>query len=162
GALGNPWLFGEIKAAIEGEPAPAAPTLRQRMEALRTQVYQTCEEKGEWAAMPQARDRKSTRLNSSHVSISYAVFCVNTTLSDRASSSPVAPRCAEISALPLHDALPICGALGNPWLFGEIKAAIEGEPAPAAPTLRQRMEALRTQVYQTCEEKGEWAAMPQA
>lgn len=57
GALGNPWLFGEIKAAMEGEPAPAAPTLRQRMEALRTQVYQTCEEKGEWAAMPQARSQ---------------------------------------------------------------------------------------------------------
>lgn len=57
GALGNPWLFGEIKAAMEGKPAPAAPTLRQRMEALRTQVYQTCEEKGEWAAMPQARSQ---------------------------------------------------------------------------------------------------------
>lgn len=57
GALGNPWLFEEIKAALEGQPAPAAPTLRQRMEALRTQVYQTCEEKGEWAAMPQARSQ---------------------------------------------------------------------------------------------------------
>lgn len=57
GALGNPWLFGEIKAAMEGKPAPAAPTLRQRMEALRTQVYQTCEEKGEWAAIPQARSQ---------------------------------------------------------------------------------------------------------
>ncbi len=57
GALGNPWLFGEIKATMEGKPAPAAPTLRQRMEALRTQVYQTCEEKGEWAAMPQARSQ---------------------------------------------------------------------------------------------------------
>src|SRR5699024_791429 len=40
-------------------------------------------------------DRKSTRLNSSHVSISYAVFCLN--LSGRRHLVP----------LSLHDALPI-------------------------------------------------------
>src|SRR3989338_5575973 len=42
-----------------------------------------------------ALDRKSTRLNSSHSSISYAVFFFNDT----------AP--TEIYPLPLHDALPI-------------------------------------------------------
>src|SRR6202051_1624065 len=42
-----------------------------------------------------ARDRKSTRLNSSHMSISDAVFCFNET------ATP------EIYPLPLHDALPI-------------------------------------------------------
>src|SRR5690348_4317467 len=41
------------------------------------------------------QDRKSTRLNSSHPSISYAVFCLNAT----------AP--PEIYTLSLHDALPI-------------------------------------------------------
>src|SRR5438876_702221 len=40
-------------------------------------------------------DRKSTRLNSSHPSISYAVFCLN----DRATTA--------IYTLSLHDALPI-------------------------------------------------------
>src|ERR1039458_7186336 len=40
-------------------------------------------------------DRKSTRLNSSHLGISYAVFCLN----DRATP--------EIYPLSLHDALPI-------------------------------------------------------
>src|SRR5438876_1068947 len=40
-------------------------------------------------------DRKSTRLNSSHPSISYAVFCLN---------DPLTP---EIYTLSLHDALPI-------------------------------------------------------
>src|SRR5207244_4254395 len=39
-------------------------------------------------------DRKSTRLNSSHQIISYAVFCF--------------PAPAHISTLSLHDALPIC------------------------------------------------------
>src|SRR5690349_8713237 len=40
-------------------------------------------------------DRKSTRLNSSHVEISYAVFCLNDT------------RATELVTLSLHDALPI-------------------------------------------------------
>src|SRR5688572_2572887 len=46
-----------------------------------------------------ARDRKSTRLNSSHSQISYAVFCLK------------APPTTEIYPLSLHDALPICGTL---------------------------------------------------
>src|SRR5437879_4615521 len=45
-------------------------------------------------APPLGRDRKSTRLNSSHRCISYAVFC--------------SPRPSAISPLSLHDALPIC------------------------------------------------------
>src|SRR5207249_10051536 len=31
---------------------------------------------GDWTSRAVVRDRKSTRLNSSHVSISYAVFCL--------------------------------------------------------------------------------------
>src|ERR1035438_2227683 len=46
-------------------------------------------------AAPQAIDRKSTRLNSSHLGISYAVFCLNET----------AP--TDIYTLSLPDALPI-------------------------------------------------------
>src|SRR5207253_403853 len=44
-------------------------------------------------------DRKSTRLNSSHVAISYAVFCLKTTSN------------SDIYTLSLHDALPICRTL---------------------------------------------------
>ncbi len=54
-ALGNPWLFAEVAAAMQGLPAPEAPTLRQRMQALRSQVYEMCEREGEHRAMPQAR-----------------------------------------------------------------------------------------------------------
>src|SRR5690625_3719369 len=42
------------------------------------------------------RDRKSTRLNSSHVAISYAVLCLKH------------PALSVICSLSLHDALPIC------------------------------------------------------
>lgn len=57
GALGNPWLFGEINAAFTGAPAPKSPTLKDKMELLEKQVYQMCEEKGEEAAMRQARSQ---------------------------------------------------------------------------------------------------------
>src|SRR6202048_2356191 len=50
----------------------------------------------DWPAEPtRARDRKSTRLNSSHEGVSYAVFCFNDTAT------------TEIYTLSLHDALPI-------------------------------------------------------
>lgn len=57
GALGDPWLFERVKAALTGEAPPPEPTLNQRMRALRAQIYEMCEEKGEWAAMPQARSQ---------------------------------------------------------------------------------------------------------
>jgi tRNA-dihydrouridine synthase B len=54
-ALGDPWLFERVNAAIEGLPAPAAPNLQARMNALRRQVEEMVEQKGEYVAMPQAR-----------------------------------------------------------------------------------------------------------
>ena len=55
GALGDPWLFEQVNAAIEGLPAPAAPNLQARMNALRRQVEEMVDLKGERTAMPQAR-----------------------------------------------------------------------------------------------------------
>ena len=55
GALGDPWLFERVNAAIEGLPAPKAPNLQARMNALRRQVEEMVEQKGEFVAMPQAR-----------------------------------------------------------------------------------------------------------
>ena len=57
GALGEPWLFERVRAALLGQPAPAEPTLNQRMNTLRAQIYEMCEDKGEWLAMPQARSQ---------------------------------------------------------------------------------------------------------
>lgn len=54
-ALGDPWLFEQVRAALLGEQPPPPATLRKRMDALRRQIYEMCEEKGEWTAMPQAR-----------------------------------------------------------------------------------------------------------
>src|SRR5258705_759018 len=56
--------------------------------------------------LQQSRDRKSTRLNSSHLGISYAVFCLKKTeeRTDRAENSPVDARrsCSLIPTLQ-HD-----------------------------------------------------------
>ena len=57
GALGDPWLFERVNAALTGGTPPPEPTLNQRMNTLRQQIYEMCEDKGEWAAMPQARSQ---------------------------------------------------------------------------------------------------------
>src|SRR2546430_1569408 len=78
-----------------------------------------------------ARDRKSTRLNSSHSQISYAVFCLKkqkqnrsmSTCFDRSIHSNMHhvifffffndTATTEIYTLSLHDALPICAVAGE-------------------------------------------------
>src|SRR5690242_20747463 len=50
---------------------PAYPRLNQRARAHRTRLDRRVDRNA-----PQSVDRKSTRLNSSHMSISYAVFCL--------------------------------------------------------------------------------------
>ena len=55
GALGNPFIFGEVNAAVTGDALPAAPTLAERMDTFRTQAKITCENKGEYIAMREMR-----------------------------------------------------------------------------------------------------------
>lgn len=54
-AMGGPWIFAEVNAALEGRPLPPPPTLRQRLAVLQQQIEAMCKEKGEDAAMRQAR-----------------------------------------------------------------------------------------------------------
>src|SRR5436305_3389529 len=58
---------------------------------------------------PEAQDRKSTRLNSSHVRISYAVFCLKkkkTTTTDHSQSNKQ-PECSSTKLLLQSEVLPI-------------------------------------------------------
>src|SRR5690625_6787498 len=52
-----------------------SPILEEIFDGVETRAPATPEQ---YAALLEARDRKSTRLNSSHVAISYAVFCLKT------------------------------------------------------------------------------------
>ena len=49
-------------------------------------------------------------------------------------------RCREVSAA--EDVMIGRGALGNPWLFRDIRAWLRGEPVPGAPTVEERSEVF--------------------
>ncbi len=55
GAMGNPWLFEQIKAVFNGEEIPKEPSITKRFEILRRHIYDMCTDKGEFVAMQQAR-----------------------------------------------------------------------------------------------------------
>src|SRR5258705_6397502 len=61
-------LFRSHRAPVGGEPCPTPPALGDVVDL--GQLFFDDRGRG-WA-----RDRKSTRLNSSHLGISYAVFCL--------------------------------------------------------------------------------------
>src|SRR3712207_7483908 len=69
-------LFRSDGGHDDGRPRPSEICVRvQRCEKIRIHVEALAEH---FQRVPevQARDRKSTRLNSSHANISYAVFCL--------------------------------------------------------------------------------------
>src|SRR5690348_13211266 len=81
------------------------------------------------------QDRKSTRLNSSHPSISYAVFCLN---------------CSATTArytLSLHDALPIFRLTNPPYPVllpvSACSASVNSVPVVVTVKLTQRESAMR-------------------
>jgi nifR3 family TIM-barrel protein len=55
GAFGNPWLFREANAAIEGREIPAPPPLEQRMDAAVRQIEELASYAGERIACLEAR-----------------------------------------------------------------------------------------------------------
>ena len=55
GALGNPWLFAEINAAMRGEDAPPRPPLELRLEVMRREISLLIADKGEYTGFREAR-----------------------------------------------------------------------------------------------------------
>jgi tRNA-dihydrouridine synthase B len=55
GACGNPWLFQQAKALLEGQPMPAPPTVAQRADTALRQFRMACQWKGEHIACLEAR-----------------------------------------------------------------------------------------------------------
>lgn len=54
-SFGDPWLLGQIRAALHGEPVPPRPPLTQRIAVAERQVMLAAEDKGEHAACCEAR-----------------------------------------------------------------------------------------------------------
>ena len=55
GVFGNPWLFAQCKAALEGRPIPPMPTLAERCDTAVRQFEQSAAIKGEMIACLEAR-----------------------------------------------------------------------------------------------------------
>ena len=55
GAFGNPWIFAQAKAAIDGAPIPPLPPLRERVGTALRQFEMAAEQKGERIACLEAR-----------------------------------------------------------------------------------------------------------
>ena len=55
GSFGNPWIFAQGSAAIEGREIPALPPLKERMETALAQLRMAVEWKGEKIAILEAR-----------------------------------------------------------------------------------------------------------
>ncbi len=55
GAFGNPWLFAQAKAAVEGEAEPPLPPLSERMDTALAQIRALAEFSGERIACLEAR-----------------------------------------------------------------------------------------------------------
>ena len=55
GCLGNPWLFQQAQAALEGKPVPPLPPLAQRCDTAVRQIELAARDKGEHIAILEAR-----------------------------------------------------------------------------------------------------------
>ena len=55
GCFGNPWLFQQAQAALEGQPIPPLPPLRERWDTAVRQIELAVEDKGEHIALLEAR-----------------------------------------------------------------------------------------------------------
>ena len=55
GCLGNPWLFQQAQAALEGKPIPPLPPLAQRCDTAVRQIELAAQDKGEHIAILEAR-----------------------------------------------------------------------------------------------------------
>lgn len=55
GCFGNPWIFQQAQAALEGRPMPPLPPLSVRCDTAVRQIEMACEDKGEHIAVLEAR-----------------------------------------------------------------------------------------------------------
>src|SRR6267142_189124 len=60
----------------KGKESPAVPSRGRADRESSGRTHRSSRPSGVWTTKASRRDRKSTRLNSSHMSISYAVFCL--------------------------------------------------------------------------------------
>lgn len=164
----NPALCGEITAAVKANAGDRPVTVKLRTgwdETSKTavEVAKACEAGGAALLVVHGRTRERMYMP--------GVDCETIRAVKEAVSIPVFANGDVNSAESALDMLQRTGcdgvmigraALGNPWLFEQVGAALAGGPIPAPPGLPARMRALHDQIYEMCERLGETHAMPQA
>ncbi len=55
GAMGNPWIFEQAKALLEGRPVPAKPDVQEIIDTVKEHLMLLIEEKGEYTAVREMR-----------------------------------------------------------------------------------------------------------
>src|SRR5690625_6908838 len=68
-------IYKKLRNAVKKKILERGPVTDQLFEAVKREIISP--EQAEMVRKTEKADRKSTRLNSSHVAISYAVFCLN-------------------------------------------------------------------------------------
>src|SRR5947209_39639 len=143
-----------VQALAAGVPAEPAmnPVLLKPTTERSSQVVVMGRPLGTWPAgtyqsRKRALDRKSTRLNSSHANISYAVFCLKHTA------------CPALYTLSLHDALPISGGaeIAHAQWVQALAAGVPAEPA-MNPVLLKPTTERSSQVVVMGRPLGTWPA----
>ncbi len=83
GALGSPWLFGQIEAAALGRSIPTAPALATRCEIVAAQIELAAKHKGERVAVLEARRHFPWYLRGiPHSGVYKELICKMTTLDE--------------------------------------------------------------------------------
>ena len=83
GVFGNPWIFAQCKAALEGRDIPAIPPLAQRCDTAVRQFEMAAQNKGEKVACLEARKQYAWYLKGvSHAGYYKEQICKITTLDD--------------------------------------------------------------------------------
>ena len=75
-ALGDPWIFERISAAVEGRPEPPLPPIAERMQTMRRHIGMLCEYKGEYVGMREARRHCAWYMRSMRGAAKLRTMCV--------------------------------------------------------------------------------------
>ena len=163
----HPELCGEIVAAVKARTSrPVTVKMRKGWDAdhvTAVECAKACEAAGAALITVHARTREQMYTPGIDLAIIRAVKqAVSVPVIGNGDIQTPADALAMLEATGCDGVMIARGALGDPWLFERVNAAIEGRPEPPAPNLQARMNALRRQVEEMVELKGEAVAMPQA
>lgn len=162
----TPALCGQLVAAAKmGSGLPVTVKIRKGIDGCETavDVAKACEAAGAAAVVVHARTREEMYTPGIDITVIAAVkAALNIPVVGNGDITCAENALAMLAATGCDSVMVGRAALGNPWLFNEINAALNNTPVPARPALATRMEEMLCQMQALCLEKGEGVAMREA